>query len=776
MLDLVSLIARELSVTTSQVKSVVTLTAEGATVPFLARYRKEATGNLDEVQIRSILERHQYLSELEERKVVVLRSIEEQGKLSDELRAKIVAAQEKQEVEDLYAPYKPKRRTRAQIARERGLEALADRMFAQADHGADIVSLARPFVSAEKGVADESAALAGARDIIAERISDDAEIRSLVRERTQHEGLVRGEVIPGKEEAGAKFRDYFDHREALKDIPSHRILALRRAESEEVISFRIEAPEEALINTVSARLVKDAKSPWAAQLSQAAEDAYHRLLAPTIEAELRLAMKKRADEDAIDVFGKNLRHLLLSAPLGGKRVLALDPGFRTGCKVAVLSDTGRFLETDVIYPHPPSAREEQAKATVLRLVQKYQIEAIAIGNGTAGRETERFIRDVFRSQKGLIIVAVEENGASIYSASDLAREEFPDLDLTVRGAISIGRRLQDPLAELVKIDPKSIGVGQYQHDVDQPRLKTKLGEIVESCVNSVGVDANLASAPLLSYVSGIGPTLAKNIVSYRDQNGPFSSRSELRKVPRFGPKTFEQAAGFLKISGEKSHPLDRSAVHPERYDLVERMAKDLGVPLDRLVKDRAQVERLSLEKYVSDEIGMLTLRDIAEELKRPWRDPRADFSAPKFDDSITEIEHVKEGMILEGSITNVTNFGAFVDIGVHQDGLVHVSHLSHNFVKDPTEAVSAGQRVKVKVLAVDLARKRISLSIREASTPPTDGGRPRQDNRPQDKRGGNERPQERRGDSRGGQKPAPLPTAPKSLGTLADKLKGWKPS
>jgi uncharacterized protein len=775
MIDLISIISKEMTLQTKQVEAVVSLTAEGATVPFLARYRKEATGNLDEVQIRDVLERHKYLTELEDRKVVVIKSIEEQGKLTDELRVKILTAAEKQEVEDLYAPYKPKRRTRAMIAREKGLEPLAEQMLAQREDKIDVRAAAKAFVSAEKEVADEDAALAGARDIIAEKVSDDANVRALLRERIMKEGNARGEVITGKEEAGAKFRDYFDYKEPLETIPSHRILALRRGEAEEVLSFRIEAPDELLVAAINGRYITNPQSPWAKEVTVAIEDSYNRLLSPTIEAELRLLLKKRADEDAIGVFAKNLRNLLLASPLGGKRLMAVDPGFRTGCKLAILSETGRFLDTEVIYPHNGANQEEMSKLSLVRLVRKYQIEAIAIGNGTAGRETEKIVRETFHDQKNILIVAVDEAGASIYSASDIAREEFPELDVTVRGAISIGRRLQDPLAELVKVEPKSIGVGQYQHDVDQPRLKAKLGEVVESCVNTVGVDANLASAPLLSYVSGIGPSLAKNIVAYRDQNGPFKKRADLKNVPRFGAKTFEQAAGFLKIAEKEAHPLDASAVHPERYPLVEKIAKDLGVPLDRLIRDQTMVNSIKWENYVTAEVGMPTLKDIAEELKRPGRDPRADFTAPVFDDAITAIEHLKEGMVLEGTITNVTNFGAFVNIGVHQDGLVHVSHLSHQFVKDPTEAVSAGQRVKVKVLAVDIARKRISLSIREASAPPAPTGKPntqqaQSNQRPQDNRG---RPQNNQG--RG----APSNNNQKgnnnaSLGTLADKLKGFK--
>jgi protein Tex len=774
MLDLISIIAKEMTLQSQQVETVITLTAEGATVPFLARYRKEATNNLDEVQIRDVLERHKYLTELEERKSAVLKSIEEQGKLTDELKGKIVTATEKQALEDLYAPYKPKRRTRAMIAKERGLEPLTEKMLAQLEDKVDIREVAKAFVSIEKGVIDEDVALAGARDILAEKVSDDASIRALLREKILAEGIARGEVIVGKEEAGAKFRDYFDYHEPVSTIPSHRILALRRGEAEEFLSFRIESPDALLVATICGRYITNPASPWAKEVAAATEDSYQRLLSPTIEAEVRLILKKRADEEAILVFAKNLRSLMLASPLGGKRMMAVDPGFRSGCKLAILSETGRFLDTEVIYPHNGASGEEMSKLSLVRLVRKHKVEAIAIGNGTASRETEKIVREAFKENKEIVVVIVDEAGASVYSASDIAREEFPELDVTVRGAISIGRRLQDPLAELVKVDPKAIGVGQYQHDVDQPRLKAKLSEVVESCVNTVGVDANLASAALLSYVSGIGPSLAKNIVAYRDQNGSFKSRAELRNVPRFGAKTFEQAAGFLKIAATEAHPLDVSAVHPERYSLVETIAKDLGVPLDRLIRDQSMVNSVKWEKYVTAEVGMPTLKDIAEELKRPGRDPRADFSTPVFDDAVTAIEHLKEGMVLEGTVTNVTNFGAFVNIGVHQDGLVHVSHVSHQFVKDPTEVLSAGQKVKVKVLAVDVSRKRISLSIREASAPPAPTGKPstpQQAQRPQDNRGRPQNNNNRGQPNQGNQKSA---SGNSSFGTLADKLKGLK--
>lgn len=699
-----------------QVENTVSLLREGATVPFIARYRKEQTGEMDEVAIRVIEERFAYFTELEERKRTVLKSIEEQGKLTSELAQRIEVTRQKTELEDLYLPFKPKRRTKAIIAKERGLEPLADLIAAQQLTGVTIEEAVHPFVDAEREVPDAAAALEGAGHILAERIAENADYRAFVRRLTWEQGKISARVAVDKKDVVTKYEMYYDYQEKLNEVPSHRMLAMRRGEKEEVLFLSIQAPVEDILAGLRNRFITGT-SIWQELLSRVVEDAYKRLLAPSIEVELRLEAKQRADEAAIKVFADNLRNLLLAPPAGGKRVLGIDPGLRTGCKAAAVEATGRFVDHLTIYPHSGKGKADAARQELLTLVAGNAVEMIAVGNGTAGRETEQFVQDTLTSAGlHLPVVLVSEAGASVYSASDIAREEFPDLDLTVRGAISIARRLQDPLAELVKIDPKSIGVGQYQHDVSQSQLKKSLDAVVESCVNYVGVDLNTASWALLSYVSGLSASLAKAIVLYRDEHGTFATRKALLQVPRFGAKAYEQSAGFLRIR-EGSNPLDNTAVHPERYALVESMATDLGVSLEKLVADPALVSRIDLAGYVTEQVGLPTLRDILEELKKPGRDPREKFEAAAFRDDIREISDVKEGLVLQGVVTNVTAFGAFVDIGVHQDGLVHVSHLADRFIKDPNEAVSVGQLVKVKVLAVDLERKRISLSMREAEGP-----------------------------------------------------------
>ena len=698
-----------------QIENTVALLREGATIPFIARYRKERTGELDEVALRDIEDRFSYYTELEERKLTVLRSIEEQGKLTPELTTRIAETRLKTELEDLYLPYKPKRRTKATIARERGLEPLADLIAARELTTGTPQDAALPFVDPERGVPDAAAALEGAGHILAERIAEDADLRAYVRRLTGEQGSLASRVASDKKDAVTKFEMYYDFQEPLRDIPSHRMLAMRRGEKEEVLFLAIVAPVEEILSSLKVRFVRSA-GIFGPFLERVVEDAYKRLMAPSIEVELRLEAKRKADEAAIRVFADNLRNLLLAPPAGGERVLGIDPGMRTGCKLAAVDETGRFLGHAVIYPHTGEGKAEAARRDLMRFLEVHGCGMVAVGNGTGGRETEQFVREVLSAAgKGVQVVMVNEAGASVYSASEIAREEFPDLDLTVRGAISIARRLQDPLAELVKIDPKSIGVGQYQHDVNQTQLKKSLDAVVESCVNYVGVDLNTASRALLSYVSGLGPSLAGAIVRHRDENGPFAERAALMAVPRFGAKAFEQSAGFLRIR-DGIHPLDATAVHPERYALVETMAADLSVPLAELAKNPSLAGRIDLSRYVTESVGLPTLRDILEELKKPGRDPRKEFQAAAFRDDVREMSDLKEGMVLQGVVTNVTAFGAFVDVGVHQDGLVHVSHLAERFVKDPHEAVSAGQVVKVKVLAVDRERKRISLSIREAET------------------------------------------------------------
>jgi protein Tex len=705
---LIDRVAAELSIAPRQARAALALFDEGATVPFVARYRKEVTGGLDDLQLRLLEERATYLEELEERRAAILGSIAEQGKLDDGLRARIDAAETKQVLEDLYLPYKPKRRTRATIAKERGLEPLADLIWDGNASDAEVSAAAASFVDPEKEVPTTDDALRGARDIVAERFAEDAEIRGFVREYTHRNGTVVSAGKKGIDKATSKFADYFEFSQKLAEIPSHRVLAIRRAESEEQVTWQIDVPVADIVALLQNRITVERKARE--QLMLVAEDAYKRLLAPSIEVELRLELKQRADEDAITIFGSNLEQLLLGAPAGEKVVLGLDPGYRTGVKAAVVSRTGALLETHTLYLH----QEERFKEQVRALCQKHQVELIAIGNGTASRETETLTRTTVRElpEPRPQVVVVNEAGASVYSASDTARDEFPDLDVSLRGAPSIARRLQDPLAELVKIDPKSIGVGQYQHDVNQSRLKKRLDDVVETCVNKVGVEINTASPSLLSYVAGLGPMLAKNVVEYRDRKGGIRSRKELLEVPRLGAKAFEQAAGFLRIRGA-AHPLDATAVHPERYELVERMAKDLSVDVKQLIANDELINRIDLNQYISGAIGLPTLQDIIAELRKPGRDPRDTFEPPQYRDDVKEPKDLQPGMELEGVVTNLVAFGAFVDIGVHQDGLVHVSQLADKFVKDPAEVVRVGQKVNVTVISVDLERNRIALTMRK---------------------------------------------------------------
>ena len=686
-------LSAELGIPGGQIAAVAKLLGEGNTIPFIARYRKEVHGNLDEVQISKIQERLGYYAELEDRRATILKTIEEQGKLTDELRAKIEACMQKNALEDLYQPYKPKRRTRAMIAKEKGLEPLADKIWEHAPY---------------EGTDEE---LQGARDILAERIADLADVRGLVRDAFAKKAVVTSEVVTPKPAEPTKYEQYYDFQEPIAEIPSHRFLAIRRGQKEGVLWVRLVVDKAPLV----ARIAEIVGAGDDANLHLAVEDAYKRLLAPSCEIDVNVEKKLEADRQAVEVFAENLRHLLLAAPLGEKKVLAIDPGIRTGCKVAMLDATGKFLVNTVIYP---MQRTAEAQETLAKIVEHFHPEAVAVGNGTAGRETEAFVRDVLKliGAKDVMVVSVSESGASVYSASETARAEFPDLDLTVRGAISIGRRLQDPLAELVKIEPKAIGVGQYQHDVHQPLLEAKLDEVVVSCVNRVGVELNTASAPLLTRVSGVGPSLAKRIVAWRDENGAFKSRRDLLKVTGLGAKAFEQCAGFLRIRGA-ANPLDASAVHPERYALVETMAADLGVGVGELVGNAQLADKIDVRRYITNDVGEPTLKDIVSELKKPGRDPRAVFEKPAFRDDVTTIDDVQEGMTLEGIVTNVAAFGAFVDIGVHQDGLVHVSELADRFIRDPNEVVKVGDKIKVKVIGVDKARQRISLSARTQPRP-----------------------------------------------------------
>ena len=703
----IEIISKELNLRGAQVSATAKLISEGATVPFIARYRKEATGMLDEVAVTSIRDRMQQLVELDQRRDTILKSLEERNLLTDALKVSILKAETLSKLEDLYLPYRPKRRTRATIAREAGLEPLATKLFEQGQ--IDVFEAAKEFVDPEKEITDTDKALAGARDIIAEWVSEDAPAREETRQLYRSKALVRCRVLSGNEEEGQKYRDYFDWTEPLSKVPSHRLLAMRRGETEGILILRIHPEEEEATQRLERDFVKN-NGQAGEQVRLAVNDAYKRLLGPSIETEMRLESKKQADEQAITVFAENLRELLLASPLGERAVLAIDPGYRTGCKTVALSAQGKLLHHDVIYLTASERERLDAARKVMVLIKEFKLQAVAIGNGTASRETEQFFKQL-QLPKTIPIVMVNESGASVYSASAAAREEFADYDLTVRGAVSIGRRLMDPLAELVKIDPKSIGVGQYQHDVDQNALKHSLDDVVLSCVNKVGVEVNTASRQLLSYVSGLGPQLAENIVKHRDENGPFKSRAELKKVARLGPKAFEQSAGFLRIRDAKN-PLDASSVHPERYDVVKNMAGDLKCTVNDLMKDPMLRQQIRLEQYQTEDVGMPTLTDIMQELAKPGRDPRSQFEAVEFQDGIEKPEDLKPGMKLPGIVTNVTAFGAFVDVGVHQDGLVHISHLSDQFVKDPADVVKVAQKVNVTVLEVDLARKRIALSMK----------------------------------------------------------------
>lgn len=699
-----SLIAKELNIKVFQVAAVANLLEDGATIPFIARYRKEVTGSLDEVFIGNIRDRLIQLKELDDRRKTILKTIEEQGKLTEELRTQIEEAQTMSVLEDLYLPYKPKRRTKATIAKEKGLEPLSDKIFEQ--DNLDLEAEAKLYINEEKGVKTIEEALAGARDIIAEKVNEDAIARASIRQLFFEKGFFSANVITGKEEEGQKYKDYFEWSEPIQQAPSHRVLALRRAEAEGIISLHLAPEEEDALEKLETQFIKT-KNSSGEQVQLAIKDSYKRLLKSSIENEVRVATKKKADEEAIKVFADNLRQVLIAAPMGQKRTLAIDPGFRTGCKIVCLDAQGQLLHNDVIYP---DRRTTEAEQKVKELCKVYALEVIAIGNGTAGRETETFIRSLKLENKAIIMV--NESGASVYSASEAAREEFPDHDLTVKGAVSIGRRLQDPLAELVKIDPKSIGVGQYQHDVDQSLLKTSLDDTVESCVNAVGVELNTASKQLLTYVSGLGASLAKNIVEYRNKNGAFQFRNDLKKVPRLGDKAFEQCAGFLRIQNSPN-PLDASAVHPESYSIVERMAKDLGCEVLDLIKNPETRKRIDIKKYVSPTVGLPTLTDIMAELAKPGRDPREKFEIVEFAEGINKPEDLRIGMKLNGIVTNITNFGVFVDIGVHQDGLVHISQLANQFVQNPLDVVKVQQKVAVTVVEVDLQRKRIALSMKD---------------------------------------------------------------
>lgn len=700
-----TLIARFLQIPEGQVERTIGLLNEGATIPFISRYRKEVTGGLDEVQIGAIKDQLDKLTELSKRKETILATIEEQGKLTPELRKRIEESWDSTEIEDLYLPYKPKRVTKAEIARRKGLEPLAKIVMMQNEN--NLSARIKSFIKGEVKNAEE--ALQGARDIIAEWINENESARNTVRNSFAHTAMITSKVIKGKEEEGAKYRDYFDFSEPLNQASSHRLLALRRGEAEGILRVSISPDAESCLDRLNRRFVKG-RGEVSEQVATAVDDSFKRLLKPSIETEFSNQSKAKADEEAIRVFAENLRQLLLAPPLGQKRVLGVDPGYRTGCKLVCLDAQGNLLHNEAIFPHPPQNEKGKAAAKVAQLVATYAIDAIAIGNGTASRETEQFITNIRYDRKVQVFV-VSENGASIYSASKIAREEFPEYDVTVRGAVSIGRRLMDPLAELVKIDPKSIGVGQYQHDVEQNALKKSLDQTVESCVNLVGVNVNTASKHLLTYISGLGPTLAQNIVNYRAEHGPFTSRKELMKVPRMGEKAFEQSAGFLRIPDGKN-PLDNSAVHPESYPIVERMAKDLKCSVADLITDKALKKKLKLTDYLTDKVGMPTLLDIMEELDKPGRDPRQTIQVFAFDPTVKTIEDLKEGQVLPGIVTNITNFGCFVDVGIKENGLVHISELADRFVSDPTQVVSIHQHVKVKVLSVDLSRKRVQLSMK----------------------------------------------------------------
>lgn len=700
-----TLISQTLNIPSGQVERTIALLDEGATIPFISRYRKEVTGGLNEVEIGNIKDQLDKLTELKKRKESILSSIEEQGKLTPELKKRIESSWDSTEIEDLYLPYKPKRVTKAEIARRKGLEPLAKVVMQQNTRNLSLQ--AESFIKGEVKNIEE--ALQGARDIIAEWVNENEDARNTVRNSFTYTAIITSKVIKGKEEEGAKYRDYFDFSEPLNRTSSHRLLALRRGESEGILRVSISPDTENCLDRLKRRFVRG-RNEASEQVSIAIDDSFKRLLKPSIETEFANLSKAKADEEAIRVFAENLRQLLLAPPLGQKRVLGVDPGYRTGCKLVCLDAQGTLLHNEAIYPHPPQNEKGKAAAKIAQLVSTYAIDAIAIGNGTASRETEQFITNIRYDRKVQVFV-VSENGASIYSASKIARDEFPQYDVTVRGAVSIGRRLMDPLAELVKIDPKSIGVGQYQHDVEQSALKKSLDQTVESCVNLVGVNVNTASKHLLTYISGLGPTLAQNIVDYRTEHGPFQSRRELLKVPRMGEKAFEQCAGFLRIPGGKN-PLDNSAVHPESYPIVERMASDLKCTVTELITDKQRKKQLNLEKYVTDKVGIPTLLDIMEELDKPGRDPRQTIQVFAFDPSVKTIEDLTEGQVLPGIVTNITNFGCFVDVGIKENGLVHISELSDRFISDPTQVVSIHQHVKVKVLSVDLVRKRVQLSMK----------------------------------------------------------------
>lgn len=700
-------IAQELNIKAAQVLAVLELLQGGGTVPFIARYRKEATGTLDEVAITKIRDRYQQLVELEKRRAAILQSIKEQGKLTEELETKIKEALTLTVLEDLYLPYRPKRRTRATIAKEKGLEALAKILFEQ--KGVDLEKVAIDFVSEEKKVMSTDEALAGARDIIAEWVSEDAEVRAILRKLYIEQGMLISKVIKGKEEEGSKFKDYFDWKELARSSPSHRILAVRRGEKEAFLIVKLEVPEEEAIKILFKQFIKG-KGADTQQVMMALEDSFKRLLSLSLENEYRLELKKRADEEAVKIFADNLKNLLMASPLGNKSVIAIDPGLRTGCKTVVLDPQGKLLVNKTFMLVGSQEEKLEAGRILLKLFETYKPEVIAIGNGTASRETEEFVRSIKFPQK-IHIVVVNESGASIYSASDVAREEFPDQDVTVRGAVSIGRRLMDPLAELVKIDPKSIGVGQYQHDVDQNLIKNVLDDIVVSCVNQVGVEINTASKQLLTYVSGIGPSRAQAIINFRNHNGAFSSREQLKNIPGFTSKTYEQAAGFLRIANALN-PLDRSSVHPEAYFIVDKITGDLACTVSDLINNDQVRNKINFDKYVTDTIGLPTLMDIKNELAKPGRDPREPLQLFSFDEKVRHMEDLRPGMRLTGVVTNVTAFGAFVDIGVHQDGLVHISQLSDRFVKNPHDVVKVHQQLVVTVLEIDLQRKRIALSLK----------------------------------------------------------------
>jgi uncharacterized protein len=702
---IISLISKSLNLSAKNVESTVKLIDEGATIPFISRYRKEATGGLDEVQISKIKDLSEKFLELEKRKEFILKSISEQEKLTPDLEKQISESWDSTELEDIYLPFKPKRQTRAEKARKKGLEGLAKWLMSQ--QSGSVSSKASEFINEE--VKDEEDALQGARDIIAEWVNEDANTRQIVRNIFSRVAVITSKVISGKEEEGEKYADYFDFSAPLARCPSHRILAIRRGESEGFLRVSISVDEDKCLERLVPCYAKN-NTEAADHVEDAVVDAYKRLLKPSIETEFAALSKEKADESAISVFADNLRQLLLAPPLGQQRILGIDPGYRTGCKLVCLDQQGNLLHNETIYPHPPQNEYSKAGNKVVKLVSTYKIDAIAIGNGTASRETERFITNL-RYEKEVKVFVVSESGASVYSASKIAREEFPNYDVTVRGAVSIGRRLSDPLAELVKIDPKSIGVGQYQHDVDQNKLKKALDQTVESCVNLVGVNLNTASKHLLTYVSGLGDTLAQNIIDYRSENGPFRSRSELKKVPRLGPKAFEQSAGFLRIP-DSTNPLDNSAVHPESYPIVEKMAKDLNTSVKELINNKPLIDSIEIDRYKTDSVGEETLTDILLELEKPGRDPRSKVQLLEFDPNIRTINDLKEGMILPGIVTNITNFGCFVDVGIKENGLVHISEMANHFISNPGEVVSLHQHLNVKVLSVDLERKRIQLSLK----------------------------------------------------------------